>query len=298
MRPVARRALASVALVALAAGAGAAAPEREPAPPAPARRVVSLNPSLTAIAVALGARDALVGVDSFSLRAEPAVAGLPAVGGLYNPSLEAVVALAPDLVVFVPTAEQRDFQRTLEALGLPVLPFDPVAFDEVLAAIETLGARLGRTAEARTRVDAIRAARSRVEARAAGRPRPRAVLVLQRDPLYVVGRGSFVDEMLASAGAENAAREFSEPYPRVAREWLLDAAPELLLDASDPAGSEDAVRYWARWPSLPAVRAGRVVALAPGAVTLPGPWLDRALDLLADAVQGGARPPAAPDTAP
>jgi iron complex transport system substrate-binding protein len=289
MRSAARRALAAVALLALAAAAGAAPPEREPAPaPAPARRVVSLNPSLTAIAVALGARDALVGVDSFSLRAEPAVAGLPAVGGLYNPSLEAVVALAPDLVVFVPAAEQRDFQRTLEALGLPVLPFDPVTFDEVLAAIETLGARLGRAAEARTRVEAIRAARSRVELRAAGRPRPRAVVVLQRDPLYVVGRGSFVDEMLASAGAENAARAFSEPYPRVAREWLLDAAPELLLDASDPAGTEDAVRYWARWPSLPAVRAGRVVALAPGAVTLPGPWLDRALDLLADAVQGSA----------
>lgn len=320
MRPAVRRALASAALAALAAAAGAAPraasaapPAQEQAPgatfretaeaanaapagvgaetppgaaPAPARRVVSLNPSLTAIAVALGARDALVGVDSFSLRAEPAVAGLPAVGGLYSPSLEAVVALAPDLVVFVPTAEQRDFQRTLESLGLPVLPLDPLAFEEVLGTIEVLGARLGRAPEAAARIGAIRAARSRVEARAAGRPRPRAVLVLQRDPLYVVGRGSFVDEMLASAGAENAAREFAEPYPRVAREWLLAAAPDLLLDASDAAGAEDAARYWARWPSLPAVRAGRVVALAPGVATLPGPWLDRALELLADAVQG------------
>ncbi|HEX2485932.1 MAG TPA: helical backbone metal receptor [Myxococcota bacterium] len=316
---VTRAVLGAVALLTALGLAAAETPAREPgspaardaaraespAPEAPAvaRRVVSLNPSLTAIAVALGARDALVGVDSFSLQALPEVAGLPAVGGLYNPSIEAVVALEPDLVAFVPAAEQRDFQRTLEQLGLPVLPLGPVTFEEVLAAIETFGARLGRAREARVRVDAIRAARAAAEARAASRPRPRTVLVLQRDPLFVVGRGSFVDEMLASAGAENAAHEFAEPYPRVAREWLLAAAPELLLDASGE--SEPAERYWARWASLPAVRAGRVVALAPGAVTLPGPWLDRALAALADAVQGapdGTEPspsaPGAPSPAP
>ena len=58
-------------------------------------RLVSLNPSLTAIALSLGAGDALVGVDDFSARQQPAVAERPRVGGLWNPSLEAVVALAP-----------------------------------------------------------------------------------------------------------------------------------------------------------------------------------------------------------
>jgi ABC-type Fe3+-hydroxamate transport system substrate-binding protein len=188
-------ATASALALAFSAPRVTAAPAASAATAAPAKRVVSLNPSLTAMLLALGARDALVGVDSFSQRQEPATAGLPTVGGLYNPSVEAVVALAPDLVVFVPSAEQRDFQRTLEGLGLPVLALGPVGFEDVLAAIATLGARVGREAEARARIDAIRAARRAVEARAAGRPRPRTLLVLQRDPLYVVGRGSFADEM-------------------------------------------------------------------------------------------------------
>jgi iron complex transport system substrate-binding protein len=274
---------AALALVAaVSPGPARAAPASSP----PAQRVVSLNPSLTAILLALGARDALVGVDSFSQRQEPALAALPSVGGLYNPSVEAVVALAPDLVAFVPSAEQRDFQRTLEGLGLPVLALDPLGFEDVLATIETLGARVGRVAQARARVEAIRAARRAVEARAAGRPRPRTVLVLQRDPLFVVGRGSFADDMLASAGADNAARAFAEPYPRVAREWLLAVAPELILDASEASGAEDVRSYWARWPSLPAVRAGRVLPVAPGAATLPGPWLDRGLEALERAVRG------------
>lgn len=249
----------------------------------PARRIVSLNPSLTEVIVALGARDALVGVDEFSAKQEPAVAKLPRVGGLYDPSVEAVVALRPDLLVLVPSAQQRDFRAQIEALGVPVLALDPTSFDEVLGSIETLGARIGRPAEAKARVDAIRAARAEVEAAAASRPRPRTVLVLQREPLYVVGSGSFIDEMLRSAGADNVAAKLPDPYPRAGLEWLVDAAPELILDASGDPGS--ATEHWARWPSLPAVRQGRIQTLEPGLVTLPGPRLDQALRAIAAAVQ-------------
>lgn len=254
------------------------------AAPAPARRVVSLNPSLTAILVAVGARDALVGVDDYSAQQQPAVADLPRVGGLSNPSLEAVVALHPDLVVLVPSVQQRDFRQRLHELRIPVLALNPVSFDDVLASIETLGRRVGHGKAARARVAAIRRTRREIEAATRSLPRVPTVLVLQRDPLYVVGPGSFVDEMLRSVGARNLAESFTSPYPRASREWLIAAAPQVLIDSSgDP---EPAARYWAQWPSLPAVKHGRVVSLAQGAATLPGPHLDRALRLLARAVHG------------
>jgi iron complex transport system substrate-binding protein len=262
----------------LAAAASAAAGE-------PARRVVSLNPSLTAMAVALGAEEQLVGVDDYSARM-PEVAGLPRVGGLYDPSLEAVVALAPDLVVLVVSAEQRGFRERLEALGVRTLALAPVSFDEVLAAIETLGARLGREPAASRRVAAIRAMRARVEAAARELPVLRGVLVLQRDPLFVAGAGTFVDEMLAALRVENLARRQPGPWPRLAREWLLAAAPELILDAAPEP--EPAAAYWARWASLPAVASGRVVEVPQGITTLPGPALDEALLVLAAAVRGPA----------
>ena len=122
-----------------------------PAGAEPARRVVSLNPSLTATLVAVGALDVLVGVDRFSAGQQAEVTGLPQVGGLSDPSLEAVIALRPDLVVLVPSAEQRDFRGRLTDLGVPVLAVDPVSFEEVLEAIVTLGERVGRGAAARAR---------------------------------------------------------------------------------------------------------------------------------------------------
>jgi len=247
----------------------------------PAERVVSLNPSLTAMLLALDARSVLVGVDTFSARQQPSLSGLPTVGGLYDPGLEAVVALRPDLVVFVPSAEQRDFQRRLLEVGLAVLPCNPVRWNDVLETIVRIGDRVGRSAEAAKRVEEIRAARREVERAAEGRARPRTVMVLQRDPLYVVGRGSFIDEMLGAAGAENLAAEFDSPYPRVGREWLLEAAPDVILDSSHQPDGDDPLRWWSQWPSLPAVRSGRVIPLPNGRVTLPGPYLDRELRDLA-----------------
>ena len=276
--------------LALAASAAAGAPDSSSPPEAPAsepaRRVVSMNPSLTRIAVALGARDALVGIDDFSARAEPELAALPRVGGLYSPSLEAVIALRPDLVALVPSLEQRDFRGQLEALGVPVLALDPVRFDEVLESIAALGARVGRADAARERIDEIRRVRDAVRRATAGLPRPRTVFVLQREPLFVVGSGSFLDEMIALAGGQNLGAALDEAWPRSSLEWLVAAAPDVILDSDDDA--QPAAEFWARWPSLPAVREHRVVALEEGVVTLPGPELDRALRTIARALHGPA----------
>lgn len=240
------------------------------------------------MALALGAREQLVGIDDFSARQEPSTAGLPRVGGLYDPSLEAVIALRPDLVMLVPSAEQRGFQDQLAALGIPRFVANPVSYDEVLGTLAAVGVRLGREREAEARVASLRAARARAEAASAGRERVRTLLVLQRDPLFVAGRGTFVDDMLRAAGAENLAAGLAGAWPRASREWLLAARPDLIIDSTDEP--EPAPEFWARWPSLRA----RIVSLPAGAVTLPGPKLDRALALLEAAVRGEPAPERGP----
>lgn len=251
----------------------------------PARRVVSINPSLTAILLALGAREAIVGVDNFSAQQQSSVADLPQVGGFFNPSLEAVVALRPDRVVLVPSVEQRDFRQRLEGMGIPVSSFENIRFDQVLENISRLGRLVGREQAAARRLQAIRRTRRDVERASSGRPTPATLVVLQRDPIFVVGKGSFIDEMLEAVGARNLGARFEEPYPRVAAEWVVSAAPEVLIDVSPEVA--DAHAFWSRWPSLPAVANRRVLRLNPDDVILPGPYLDRSLIALAAALHGG-----------
>jgi iron complex transport system substrate-binding protein len=247
-------------------------------------RIVSLNPSLTAILLELGAGSLLVGVDDYSADIAVEVADLPRVGGLYSPSLEAVVALQPDVVVLVPSAEQRDFRERIAALGIRVAVFENIRFDQVLENIERLGAMSGKRSEARRRIEEISRTRAAARRIGAGRPSPSVLVVLQHDPVFVVGQGSFLAEMLDQLGGRNLGAEFEDPYPRVALEWVVARGPEVLIDLSpDPDG---AVAYWARWPSIPAVANGRVLELPAQLISMPGPRLDDALLVLAAGLYG------------
>ena len=277
----------ALCLAVLAVACGEPVSSHAPGPPgAEAQRIVSLNPSLTAILLALGAGDRLVGVDDFSARQLEEVAHLPRVGGLFNPSLEGVVALEPDAVVVVPSVEQRDLRSRLEGMHIRVLAFENIRFDQVLANIAGLGELVGRQPQAERRIETIRRTRSAVTRATAGRRRVPMIMVIQRDPIFIVGSGSFIAEMLTAVGADNLGAEFDDAYPRVAVEWLLAAAPEVLLDLTPE--SQEPLAYWSRWPALPAVVSGRVLRLDPERVTLPGPQLDDSLEALAIALHGPA----------
>ncbi len=252
--------------------------------PAKSLRLVSLNPSLTAIVRALGAEDQLVGIDDYSARVIPALADLPRVGGLFDPSLERVVSLRPDRVLIVAGVDQERHADRLARLGIEVEIYRNVRLAEVLDNIERLGILLGRSSSAARRIRSIVDTRAAVKQAVRGLPRPRTLAIVDRAPLFLVGAETFLDEMLDAVGAENLARRLAKGFPRGSIEWLIDARPELLLDLTP--GDEPASAFWARWPSLPAVSAGRVVDLDPGRISLPGPDLDRALVELAVAVHG------------
>lgn len=269
---------------------GAAAMPVGAAEPAPALRLISLNPSLTAIVVRLGAADRLVGVDDYSARVVSEVAHLPRVGGLFDPSLEAVVALRPDRVLVVAGVDQEGHADRLRRAGLRVDVYANERWSQVFENVERLGALLGRERQATTRLREIAAMRRAVARATEGRDRPATIAVVDRSPLYVVGRATFLDEMLEAAGARNLARPLGAGYPRGSIEWLIAARPALLLDMTPDAVA--AAAFWARWPSLPAVARGRVVSVEASRVTLPGPDLDRALRELALLVHGRELAPA------
>jgi iron complex transport system substrate-binding protein len=252
-------------------------------PNSPVSRIVSMNPSLTRTLIALGAAELLVGVDEYSATSEPAVGGLPRVGGLFNPSLEAVLALNPDLVVVVPSVAQRDFRSRLGDMGVEVLAFPNLTFDELLDSIQALGDRMGRCEAARQRIAAIRNVWSEVAQAATSRPRRSAVLIIQRDPLFVAGAGSYLNTMLEAAGLDNVAAKYSESYPRISLEWLIEVGPEVIVDSADDPVNAPA--YWSRWPSIPAVANGLVVSVNGGIVTLPGPYIDRSLQTMVEAIR-------------
>ncbi len=253
-------------------------------PPKPSpKRVVTLAPSLTQTVLALGAGDLLVGVSRFDQL--PAVSRLPRVGGFIDPSVEAVISLQPDLVLVQPAPGNRRPVEKIAELGTPVLALPMRGIEETLAAIREIGKALGRTAEAERVVQEIALARERVRARAKGKKAPRVLLVYGFEPLVVAGPGSFAAELLADAGAVNAAEGVSSPYPIFSAERAVRAWADVVIDAADTSVGMEKFR------NLPGLREARWVRVPSQDLMHPGPHLVRGLEelflLLHPAVDGG-----------
>jgi iron complex transport system substrate-binding protein len=248
-------------------------------------RLISLNPSLTAIILKLGAADSLIAVDDYSAQLFPEeTAELPRVGGLFNPNLESIVALRPDEVLLVAGVDQQTHGERIARAGVETEVFENERLDQVLENIDRLGRMLGKEKAAEQRIRAIRVTRAAVTSVASKWPSPATVAVLDRSPFYVVGGETFLDEMLEAVGAKNLGRQLGKGYPRGSVEWLIAAAPVLLIDMTPD--EDNGMAYWKRWPSLPAVVSGRVLTLEASRISLPGAEIDRALVELAAAVHG------------
>jgi len=282
------RALAAVALLALASPAHALVLRdmlgREVTLAGPPTRIVSLVPSVTESAFALGGEARIVGVSDFC-DWPPAARAKPRVGGMVNPSLETLVALKPDLVVGTDEGNREETFVQLQRLGIPVYIVHAHRISEMYDLIARVGALTGRrdavgplVAGIQRRIDAVRAA---VKAR----PAPRVLYVLWPDPLLVPGRDSHLTEMIELAGGRSITAAEPVSYVRFSIEAAVARAPEVIVLADHSTGASTAGRAapekWQALTSVPAIRAGRLYSVDLSVLHRYGPRVPEGLELLA-----------------
>ena len=101
------------------------------------------------------------------------------------------------------------------------------------------------------------------------------------DPLYVAGRETFTDDLIAIAGGDNIAKD-ATGFAKYPLERVLRAAPEILVlpTHAPETRATAAVAYWQRWPTLPAVRDHRVHAVEDAVISRAGARLVEGAALL------------------
>ncbi|MEX0880647.1 MAG: helical backbone metal receptor [Thermoanaerobaculia bacterium] len=274
--------LGAALLAAVAALAGCRSEPPSASPSGAPRRVVTLAPNLTEIVFALGAGDRLVGVSEFSDYPEAARA-LPRVGGL-EVDAEKVAALSPDLVLAISEGNAQGAVRALEASGLPVAVAPSGSLDAVLDAIRLVGRRLGRPEAGERLARDLGARRAAVRERVAGRKRPRVLLFVWPDPPQAAGGGTFLDDLLREAGAENLAGQ-RNGWPVLSAEYLATVPIDLVVVPQSPQTREAYARAFASGAlSRGPISRARVVHLDESALTRPGPRAFDMLERLADAI--------------
>jgi ABC-type Fe3+-hydroxamate transport system substrate-binding protein len=215
--------------------------------PHPPQRIVSLVPSDTHSLFALGAGDRVVGRTQYCV--EPAeAAAVPVVGGTKDVDVDAVLALAPHLVI---ANQEENTRAALEALAqrVPVLVSLPRRAADGIAHLARLARILGVTREAAA-VELIRRGYELMNAA------PPAATVdvfapIWMDPLMTISGDTFGSDLLTCAGARNVFGDRLRLYP---------LAADLGKSAPVDAGGRD-VRYPRIQPAEVAARAPRLVLL-------------------------------------
>nr|WP_229722882.1 helical backbone metal receptor [Xylophilus rhododendri] len=243
------------------------------------QRIVTLLPSLTESVCALDQCQRLVGVDRYS-NAPAFVRGLPQVGGGLDPSIEAIVALKPDVVLLAVSSRAS---ARLEALGIPVVALEPKTHVDVRRVLGQIATLLGLPTSSADRlwreIDAgVLAAAQSLPERAHGM---RVYFEVSRGP-YAAGESSFIGETLTRLGARNVVPASLGPFPRLNPEFVVRADPDVIMIGNR---SMQSMVPYPGWQSMRAMKTGNVCVFGPeisDVVVRPGPRMAEAARAMAE----------------
>lgn len=253
----------------------------------PPRRIVSLAPSVTEMVFVIGAGEQLVGVTEFC-DFPPEALNKQKVG-YTNPNLETMIALQPDLVLAPKEFLKPDMVATLEQLKVPVFVMGATTIEDIFSQLYTLGRMLDHSVAANDVILALRRQLAEIKSRTQGLSPVRVLYVLNSQPLITVGPGSFIDQLIEMAGGSNVAAQSGMAYPRLSMEVVLQQDPEVLVF---PVGKTEGIsvgeqQAWHQWPTIAAVKQGRLHQIPADLLNRPGPRIGQALGLLADILHPG-----------
>ena len=247
----------------------------------PARRVVSLIPSITEILFAIGAGDRVVGCTIYCTEPPEGVATKTRVGGEKNPKLEVIRDLGTDLVIANVEENVREHVETLRAWGIAVHVTYPRTVADGIRLVGELGALLEVGERARELEAELQARYDRVRAATAAR-RPRRVFCpIWRKPYMTINRDTYIHDMLAVSGGANVFGDEATRYPQITLEQVAATEAEVILLPDEPYRFRRVHEAdFAPFSDLPAVRDGRIHLVDGKLLSWYGPRIAQALEIL------------------
>jgi iron complex transport system substrate-binding protein len=241
---------------------------------------------MTEIVFALGLGDRLVGVsgpfDDYPAEATE----IPEIGGAgdfgVDPNIEQVVGLEPDLFLTIKGGDQ--WKDRLRDLDVQVVTLDAANLDDLLDDIEVAGQITGASQAAATIVDDLQAQADAVETALAGTQPVTCFYETFYPPLYTVGPGTFIYDLLVRAGCDPVTSSAAQQYPEWSVEDLVGQSPDVYLVSSESGASPQAVAKRAGFEAIAAVDAERVYPIDSSLAERPGPRIVLGLRLIAEAL--------------
>jgi len=250
------------------------------------QRIVSHVPCITEILFALGLEERVVGVSDYCDYPEEAKLK-PSVGNYFNPSIEKIVALDPDLVL-TDGHSQNVFQ--LDSLDITVIVLQPEDIDGIFKDIELAGKVTGTQARAKKLIKEMERDISRILNQVKDAPPVRVFYIIDATDLnnpWTAGPGSFADSLITMAGGQNIAAQAQGAWVQFSLEAVVASDPEIIiLPAKHGTAftSPEVLKGHPAWREVTAVKQDRIYIIDGDLVDRPGPRIVQGLEKIAEII--------------
>jgi iron complex transport system substrate-binding protein len=240
----------------------------------PPQRIVSLAPAATAMLLAAGAGSRVVATIEYS--GQPASErGIPRIGNAEAIDMERLIAARPDVVVVWPDGNNPAQVAAIARLGMPIYRQEAGTLAGLADSLRRLGRLAGTTMIADRAAEALEAKLALLARQYGNVPNPpTAFLEVWDRPLYTVGGHELMSDALRLCGVRNVFGDLPQRAPAIGIEAVIARNPDIIIAAAPPGRGRSWLAAWKRFPSLRAVKTGRMmifedqrlIGLGPGAI--------------------------------
>jgi len=219
----------------------------------PAKRIVAMAPHIVENAFSAGAGDLLVGVVDYSNYPEAATK-ITKVGAIQGSSIEAILALNPDLVIGWVSGHSSNRYQKLKKLGVPVYLDEPKKLKDVAKSINDIGILTGRHTIAQKISSEYLLDLSKLRQAYAGRETVGVLYQVWNSPLQTINRHSIISDVINICGGRNIFANAAVIAPKISIESVLDRNPDAIVASGLGEERPDWLDQWLEWPMINAVK--------------------------------------------
>jgi iron complex transport system substrate-binding protein len=249
------------------------------------KRIVSLAPSMTEILFSIGLGDYVVGVTNYCDYPDEA-RKKPKIGGMTNPSIEAIISLKPDIVVMTTDGNPKEIEERLRSMRIKTYIFRARRIEELPHGIRDLGIALGTEEKAFRLSKELEGTLSRLRRDYISTHKKKVLFILWPEPLIVAGPGTAIDDAINLLGAENIAKGARIPYPKYSVEDIIRQSPDIILIGRSMGSDikEASKGLLKKLSSVAAIKNNRVCYVGDGLYRL-GPRIIKGIEEVADCLR-------------
>jgi iron complex transport system substrate-binding protein len=252
------------------------------------KRIMALSSSITEMLYVICDEEEIVG-RTHNCNYPPQCLRKPIINN-YPIDFENVLMLNPDLVFAKDGIISIEEAQKIESMGIPVYFQHYEKVEDIFSGMIKLGKLLGHEKRALSVADSLRALKNRIQDSVDKLPRPKVLMIISKEKIFVFGEDSYASDMLKSAGGVNAVDSvFSNSFPQLTSEYIIHINPDIVI-GGEPVDLDGS--FFKLYPELKKINAyknKKLYTVPDEILSRPGPRAVEAILLLKNIIHKNAK---------